>query len=389
MRVLIGAGASIATSFVRAEYETIVLKDAVKRPTLQQEVDELREKVAKLESDKSSPAFRAPAIQLSGFVDVTYNYNTNSPKERTSVGRVFDRDANNFSVNAVKLSAQTNVDDETPVGVRADLYVGQDAKLIHSAGLGESNDSFDLKQAYVNYHKGYWDFKAGKFVTLAGAEVIESKDNWNVSRGLLFGYAIPFTHTGVRGTYATDGWDFVLGVNNGWDVATDNNSGKTIETHVGVTGIELPSDSSLNVSWNGYFGPENANDNTQRSLSDTVLVYKTPWKPLTLMYNFDYAKDSSLATWYGHAGYIRVDLNDDWSFSLRGEHFNDEDGVRLGTADTKYNEGTGTLEYRATKSVTTRLEYRADHASEAVFNGKGEDKKNSQGTVAGEVIVSF
>jgi hypothetical protein len=36
---------------------------------------------------------------------------------------------------------------------------------------------------------------AGKFVTNAGAEVIEAKDNWLYSRSLLFGFAVPFTHT--------------------------------------------------------------------------------------------------------------------------------------------------------------------------------------------------
>ena len=34
----------------------------------------------------------------------------------------------------------------------------------------------------------------GKFVTSAGAEVIEAKDNWNYSRSLLFVNAIPYLH---------------------------------------------------------------------------------------------------------------------------------------------------------------------------------------------------
>ena len=42
--------------------------------------------------------------------------------------------------------------------------------------------------------KVQWD--AGKFVTPIGAEVIESQDNWNYTRSILFGYAIPFYHLG-------------------------------------------------------------------------------------------------------------------------------------------------------------------------------------------------
>ena len=42
----------------------------------------------------------------------------------------------------------------------------------------------------------------GKFVTPAGAEVIETKDNWNYSRGLLFALAIPYFHFGTSAKYA-------------------------------------------------------------------------------------------------------------------------------------------------------------------------------------------
>ena len=38
----------------------------------------------------------------------------------------------------------------------------------------------------------------GKFVTSAGAEVIETNGNWNYSRSLLFALAIPYYHMGVR-----------------------------------------------------------------------------------------------------------------------------------------------------------------------------------------------
>jgi len=241
------------------------------------------------------------------------------------------------------------------------------------------------------------NFKAGKFVTLAGAEVIEAKDNWNISRGFLFGYAIPFAHTGVRTTYVFDnGWDIALGVNNGWDVADDNNGAKTFEGHVGFNGIALPGDSSLTVAVNTYIGSEAADRNgATRSLADSVITYKTPWKWLTVVYNFDYAherdalEDGSDGSWYGHAGYARFDLDEELSFSLRGEYFNDDDGLRVvsGTS-ADYHEFTGTLEYRPWKNLITRFEYRADFASEDVFND-GDGKGDSQGTVAGQMIVVF
>ena len=52
----------------------------------------------------------------------------------------------------------------------------------------------------------------------------------NYSRSILFGYAIPFTHTGVRATYKVNDMLTVLGgVNQGWDAFEDPNHDKTLE----------------------------------------------------------------------------------------------------------------------------------------------------------------
>jgi len=67
----------------------------------------------------------------------------------------------------------------------------------------------------------------GKYVTPMGSEVIESKDNWNYSRGLLFTYAIPFFHFGARAKYTFNDKYSVTGyLANGWNNILDNNSGK-------------------------------------------------------------------------------------------------------------------------------------------------------------------
>lgn len=408
----IGAFA-LNTSMARAESGNAI---ATQLSTLKEQVKALEEKLTAYEKNQAAASPAGPTspltaltagVQVSGFVDSTYSYNFNRPKSGNNVARVFDHDANSFNVNAAKLAFQKSASAESPVGFRADILAGNDAELIHSAGLGTSGESFDLEQAYAELNvplshasssMNDFSLKVGKFVTLAGAEVIEAKDNWNVSRSLGFGYAIPFTHTGLRGTYVFDnGWDLVLGVNNGWDSFDDNNSGKTFEGHFGFNGLKLPGDSQLTVALNGYVGPELAsNDSSQRTLGDVVATYKTPWKPLTLMYNFDYAKQEdgvasgTDATWYSHAAYFKLDLADDWSLAGRGEYFKDDDGYRIvsGTP-ANYREFTATLEYRPWNGVITRFEYRNDHANESVFEDNDGGSKDSQNTLAGEVIVSF
>lgn len=159
----------------------------------------------------------------------------------------------------------------------------------------------------------------------------------------------------------------------------------------------MPAESELSILLNGYVGPELAeDDSSKRWLGDAVVVYKTPWEPLTLMYNFDYAtQENGLApgedaSWYSHAAYFRYDLADNWALSGRGEYFKDLDGYRIvsGTP-ASYRGFTATLEYRPWEGVITRFEYRNDHSGASVFEDSDGDAKDTQNTLSGQVIVAF
>jgi len=140
-------------------------------------------------------------LNPSGSIDVYYGYNFNDPDSRTNQLRNFDVNSNQFSLNLAKFSLEYLPD---PLGFRVDFMFGDAAKIVNSSEPGGSLYQY-LEQAYASYKapvgKGLTiDF--GKFVTQNGAEVIESKDNWNYSRSLLFSYAIPYYHFGARARYS-------------------------------------------------------------------------------------------------------------------------------------------------------------------------------------------
>ncbi|MBI3318107.1 MAG: porin [Candidatus Omnitrophica bacterium] len=341
-------------------------------------------------------------LQLSGFVDASYVYNTQRPENRANSLRVFDTEANGFQPHAVELVLQKPVSTESPVGFRADLDFGEDAEVVGSVttGLGSTTDEIDLQQAYAEvlfpWGNGL-NMKFGKFVTSHGAEVIESKDNWNFSRSYLFGYAIPFTHTGLRLSYPLASWFTTLfGVNQGWDVVDDNNTGKSIEWQ----GILTPNSKTF-LSVTGMHGPEqNADNRDDRHLIDVVLGYN-PTDRLSLKLNYDYGHEQDAVTenvenasWQGVAAYARYQLNDWYALALRGEYFADEDGIRTasrannGVTDLRLWELTLTQEFKLYKDLITRLEWRHDHASANVFNA-GSSNDNTQDTLSLEMIYPF
>src|SRR5471032_2198378 len=173
-------------------------------------------------------------ITLSGYVDVSYTEQFGGRGTgfggNQSRGHEFDRNNNNFNVNAVKLALEKALPDknEWAAGFRIDAILGSDAKFLGDSAFGQSGSGISdntsglaLEQALVKFRipvGNGLDIYAGKFVTLLGYEVIESPANLNFSRGLLFTNAIPLTHTGVYADYKfNDTFEAKFGVVDGWN----------------------------------------------------------------------------------------------------------------------------------------------------------------------------
>jgi len=330
-------------------------------------------------------------IDFSGLIDGYYTFNGNHPRNADGTPGEnglynFNYNANQFSLGMAKLTMQHDAD---PVGFRVDLGFGKSFDRIHgSEPSGQAGFMRNVEQAYVSVKskKGY-EADFGEFVTSAGAEVIEAKDNWNYSRSILFAWAIPYYHFGLR-TILPVGSHFTGGVQvvNGWNNVEDNNSGKTL----GLVG----NFTSSKLTWanNYYTGPENAGTNTGwRNLYDSVLLL-TPSGKLNAYLNFDYAKqnnaDGTSAIWTGIAGAAKFQLNDKFAITPRLEWFNDHNGGSTGSAQA-LKEFTITAEMKAAQGVLARLEYRHDWSDQAFFQSGVDGLKDHQDTVSLGIIAFF
>ena len=343
------------------------------------------------------------ALGLSIYLQGGYIYNGDAgsiggESEQNDL-RVFDHKANSFTLDLAQIVFQKDPALGN-VGYKLKLAAGETAKWIHSRGLsgapldqpqaGEGTDSFDVTEAYVSYTAAVGKglrFDVGKMVTYFGAEVIEAIDNPNYSRSLLFNYAIPFTHTGLKMSYSfTDALSASFHIVNGWDNSTDNNKGKCYGASVTYAPAEI-----FSVIVNGMAGPEQDQtsapsggsvSSNKRELLDVVATVK-PVKPLSIILNTDNGREQNVpaggpAEWKGAAGIVKYDLTDMHSIVARGEIFNDVDGFRTGTAQ-RLKEITLTWEIRLNGGLILRPEYRHDSSDVASFDS---GTKNSQNTVA-------
>jgi hypothetical protein len=331
-------------------------------------------------------------INIFGHAEVSWTHNFSSDAGFLP-GRVFDIENDDPTFNQLDLTIERTVDfspSKWDVGGRVEMIYGGDARFIHSLGLFDyqgfdngPDTQFDLNQAYVDVNvpigKGL-RVRAGKFVTLLGYEVINPTGNPLFSHSYLFGYAIPFTQTGVLGTYqVSDKLTVNGGVTRGWDTTLEDNNG-TLDFLGGVT---YTISDKTGLTANLVTGPDQPGDNDNwRSVIDLTLTHKLS-DTLTLAVNGDYGYEAnsvssvsgSDAQWYGIAGYVSKKLNDYCTINGRAEFFNDQDGARIGGTATNWYEATLGVQVKPMakhdvgQNLVIRPEVRFDYADDPVFNG--------------------
>lgn len=312
------------------------------------------------------------SFMFDGYADAAYNH----PDSGYNQFRNFDFRADTAHVNMGKITIDRA---PSPVGFHLDVGFGQAFDWMHSTDRAPEAFKY-FEQAYVSVKPKQWkgvqvDF--GEFVTSAGAEVIETSSNFNYSRSLLFSWACPYYHFGLRTTIPIGKFTAGFQVVQGWNNIYDNNSGKTF----GITG----SYAWKKVTWANvyYVGPEKTKTNEGiRSLFDSVVTINATDK-LSYYVNVDYMRekqlDKSVASLTGIAGAMRYAFTPKFAFSTRAEWFDDYDGFSTGTKQSM-EEITLTGEYKVTPWLITRAEFRNDWSDKSVFE-KGSGTAKSQPTI--------
>jgi len=340
-------------------------------------------------------------VNLTALADVYYQYNANHPVDGTYT-EPFTSTNDEFQLNLLELQLDKPVDKTSPLGFRVALGFGNAMTAIESSSNltcttctpqttdGSISSTQYLKEGYLSYMapigKGL-QIDAGKFVTPAGNEVIESNQNWNYTRGLLFYYAIPYYHFGVRAKYIfNDKWSITGLATNGWNNVTSSNSGKT-----GGFSLAWNATKKVTITETYLTGPrafDFSNDNgSWNNLTDTVVAYN-PTAKLSLAGEFDYDHqnfDSATSSipggigldYTGFAGYVRYAFSPKSAVAGRYEYLNDHDGLAFGAAGSPSfghnhpQEFTVTAERTLAGHLISRLEYRHDFSNQNIFEVGG------------------
>lgn len=342
--------------------------------------------------------------KLFAYIENSYTFNlTGAGRDATNELRFYDYDEG-YTFNIAQFSIKKDPSEKYWWGYGLVVTAGLDSQKNHSLGIFRSdNDTFpfrntakyDLQEAFLMVRVPIGSgltLKGGKFVTLMGYEYIESPNNLNFSRGYLFEFSIPLTHTGGLMSYTfNEQLTVTAGVVLGWDNSRDNNDGLSFTGQFLTTPIK-----DLTATFNWIVGPEQtANVSNQRVVLDFLTTY-TGIKNATLGLNVDYGfeKDEAFlaslgsrqdndARWWGVAGYAAYDFTEWFRMAFRQEFFQDQNGARTGFGNrVVYWTSTLTAQFKIWKGLVGRLEYRHDAASEKVYKARTSRPDQTQGVTA-------
>ena len=306
--------------------------------------------------------------------------------------RSFDVLHNTFSLSAAEVNFTKVPTADSRVGFRTDLLFGRAADLTAAlrAGRRARQPGRRARRSTSTSSRPTRACSLGSSVQCRRRQVRDpDRDGGDRVAGQLelhavdlFGYAIPFYHTGVRATVTGDARSSTLAgyLVNGWNNGIDIDGDKTF-----ALGATLKPTGSL--TWVGnYMVGQEAEDLDTRHLFDTTLTLVATSK-LSFMGNFDYGKEGDVE-WWGIAAYAKLQATPSWAVAARYEYLDDTKGGFM-TFGTKAQTITVTSDHTIAGAFKARLEYRTDFADEDIFETDDGSFKGSQTTLTVGVVYSF
>jgi hypothetical protein len=368
------------------------------------------------------PAPPPAGLKLSAFVDAYYGFQTQAQGTPVPVHRAFDFNhfapsdtgnaflaQNGFGLSFAGIDATY---DGGQLGATISLRAGPSVPIFYGGDTGPLGID-NLTQAYATWTPVHeFSLDVGQFSTIFGAEVAESWQNLNYTRGALYYAMQPFWHTGLRATVSpTEQLSLTGMVVNGVNSAHDDNESPSLALQLSLTPNEA---FSLSAGWLTTLQPS-----SDTSAFDNFfdLVAALTVERFSLVFNADltlngdktnrgpgYTQTLENPMFWGvslAAGYQATDM---FGLALRGEYLSDADnqlykvqrtvsGVTFPTTEqTNVVTVTGTLDFKpvhGSNNLVIRWDNRIETSNEDIFFNRSRAETNVWfGSILGVVVTT-
>lgn len=389
----------------------------VEEPVPVEEPAPLEEPEAAAPAEPTDPVEEEAAPEESGlstlmFVDSYYSYNKQNPRFAHPGHRAYDGD-NGFVLAWVGLDATYEAG---PIAATASMRVGRGAEMF----FGEDQYPYlPLSQAYLSWSPvEQLTLDVGMFGTIYGAEVAESWQNLNYTRGALYYMMQPFWHTGIRGNVAfSDMVELNFLLVNGTNQAFALNHAPALGAQIAMSptdefsfavGYLHQTDPDSSV---GFPGPRPGATTIDEATGEEVpafgpnppgidqffdVVATAELGDATIIANFDFGMCKAFGcdqSFWGislAAGYAFTEV---FGAAIRGEYLGDPDGWAWGIdangdpINDSLVTGTLTLEAKPHENLIIRWDNRFESSASGIYTNRNGDAASSwYNTILGLVV---
>ncbi len=339
------------------------------------------------------------SMKFSGFIEGYYGYNFNKPSNSLTFPRQFDFRDNMGRVNNATLNGEFGF---KGIKLKTTFWVGDNADTFYDADTASEPWARNFRQVYLSYSTNgdiplTIDF--GKFDTWIGYEVVDSVDNINSSRGVVYTLGIPAYHSGIRGTAKlNDKLEIGVAAVQGWNESANGDK----ENSFGVW-FKTSLDEKTTAALSYYTGKEGNDTNTNAlgtfggigfanaGVTKLHLINfngsRTMSEKMSMGWDTVYAsavRGTNAGKWSGGALFASMKMDEKRSIAGRFELFDDSNGLRTGTV-AKIGSVTGTYNYKLNQSLRLRAEVRREWSDKAIFvSSTGNRKYQLTGLLSAE-----
>lgn len=342
--------------------------------------------MAQIDTSKST-------VSVSGYVETYYSYDFNSPDNHNRPGFFYSHSRHNeFNLNLGFVKAAYSTDK-----VRANIALGTGTYMNsnYSAEPGVLKNIYEANAGMkLSKNKNLW-LDAGIFASHIGFESAVSKDCWGLTRSIL-AENTPFYESGVKLTYISNNTKWLLSglILNGWQhiQRPDGNNSPAFGTQITFT-----PNSNIALNYSTFIGNEKPDTAKQmRYFHNLYGVFHVSDK-FHITAGFDYGMEQKSEgsgdynAWYSPVILVKVNMNDQWSVTARGEYYMDEKGVIIATGTTN---GFQTISYslnldcKLRENAVWRIEARSLNSKDKIFS-KENSVLNTNTFVTTSLAISF
>jgi hypothetical protein len=332
-------------------------------------------------------------LTFTGFAEAYYSYDFNKPADNNRPSFLYSHNRHNeFNINLAFVKGSYNAD-----RIRANIAVavGTYMNANYSAEPGVLKNIYEGNVGVkISKTKNLW-VDAGIFSSHIGFESAHSPSCWSLTRSMVAENS-PYYESGAKLSYTTDNGKVSLTALalNGWQRITRVNGNSLMSW--GTQVFVKPTD-KITFNYSTFIGTDKPDSaRLWRIYHNLYTIFQFNDK-IGLTAGFDIGTEqvskgsSDKNTWYTPVAILRFTPNSNWAIALRGEYFNDENGVIISTG-TPNGFKTFGASLNVDRSIgghlLWRTEFRTFSSKDEIFT-KNNSLQNNNSAVTTSLALTF